>query len=178
MTAALPDFDALWAHFPQGGDDEVRQAIGGAVAANPAAEAAALRISRAFNEAKHPIPEGQPQLATATGADGKHYALRLAEFRAYMTEKFGPPDESMSSPGGAPPTMTGRKGVLYFEVASGPAQIDLWNGSQCRLPDLFPKAAAVHFWTNKEDELRREVKVKDWEKTFRAWTETADGRRP
>ncbi len=142
----LPDYDKLSLYYA--GSEETspafRQRIGGAVDSPRLANTCTMRLSEAFNKAGHRIPHGLADLATKKGADGHHYAIRVAEFRKYMIRTFGSPD-IVRYP--RPPLIRNVEqddfadlaGVICFEANFGDAtgHFTLWNGQRAVHGDYF-----------------------------------------
>ncbi len=141
----LPSFDLLWAKYPNGAPEAVKAMIGGKANAAWITNTCTIRISYAFNKAGSPIPGGFPGLNTVRGADGMHYAYRVAEFHRFMESRFGKPPVV-----GGRKQVEGKKGVICFEVhgwsdASG--HFDLWDGAAAAHAEYFDKASKVFLWT-------------------------------
>ncbi len=151
----LPDYDKLSLHYA--GSEETsadfRQRIGGAINDPEFENTCTLRISEAFNKAGHRIPQGLADLATMKGADGRHYAIRVAEFKKYMIRTFGKPD-IVRYP--RPPLIRNVEqddfadlaGVMCFEANLGNAtgHFTLWDGQSAVHGDYFSRARSVSLW--------------------------------
>lgn len=154
MAKALSNFDQMWESYPSPGGEaeEVKATIGGAVNADWVTNTCVIRVSRAMNYAGHPIPLGYPNLVTLRGADGKRYAIRVAEFQKYMQQMYGPPQikHEYDPPGGEPPPeIMGKQGIICFNVTGwndATGHFDLWNGSECRHHGYFERASSVLLW--------------------------------
>lgn len=152
----IPNVDTLISHYPKGTSDEVKKKIGGGVDAGWITNTCAIRLSRSFNYAGAPVPDsygnsrGQPALAIR-GGDKKLYALRVAEFRKWLTAKYGQPTISLKSGpyGTAPSQLQGKKGIICFvdcgwSDASG--HLDLWDGSKVIGSAYFNVAKQIFLW--------------------------------
>lgn len=149
--ATVPNINALITNYPRGEAEQVKKAIGGKVDAAWITNTAAIRMSRAFNYAGAPIPNNNANLATVVGADKLHYAYRVAEFRKWLTEKYGQPTLSFKSGpyGKAPAQLAGRKGIILFVDAGwsdASGHIDLWDGQQVVHHGYFELAKQVYLW--------------------------------
>lgn len=148
MPSKLPAFSLLQQHFPAIKAPAVKALIGGNVDADYITNCCTIRMSRALNESGAPIPKGFPGLTTVSGADGKRYALRVKEFRAYLRATYGPPALSARG-GGVADGFVGVPGIIVFDVrgwsdASG--HVDLWNGSACAYEGYWAQAFEVLLW--------------------------------
>src|SRR5689334_6083450 len=92
MPKKLTGFERMWNAYPAPGGtvDECKAIIGGDAAAAWIQNTCVIRISRSLNYAGHPIPQGYTGLSTVRGADGLRYAIRVEEFRKYLTYQYGP----------------------------------------------------------------------------------------
>lgn len=155
MPESLRNFDAMWANYPVPGGpaDEAKRMIGGAVDAAWITNTCVVRVSRSFNYSGNLVPATSSALLSVQGADRRHYALRVAEFEAYLRRRYGPPTLTHTySPalgGPVPDTFVGKKGVICFEVSQwsdATGHFDLWDGAACRHHGYFELADAVHLW--------------------------------
>ncbi|MDM7923801.1 MAG: type VI secretion system amidase effector protein Tae4 [Pyrinomonadaceae bacterium] len=135
MRKKLPDFSDMEANYPTGHDPEqVKADIGGSVDQAHYKNTCIIRVSKALNYAKHPIPPDSGWFRTKRGADKKWYGLRVREFWTYMEKTYGKPTvfEKRDSSGRIPPwRFVGKSGIIGFRVkgwndASG--HFTLWNG--------------------------------------------------
>jgi hypothetical protein len=153
MTDTLTNFQAIWDAYPVGELDAVKATIGGAVNADWVTNTCVVRVSRALNYAGVVIPADDPALLTLKGADGKNYALRVREFKAYMTRVYGDPQITHvngGQGGPVPAEIAGQRGILCFDVsawADATGHFDLWDGQAARDHGYFDVADAVHLWT-------------------------------
>lgn len=152
----LRNFDEMWDAYPNPGGTAAaaKATIGGGADRDWIRNTCVIRISRSFNAAGHSIPgRANDDLATVVGADGNHYALRVREFRAYLSSKYGPPQVSHTYPGGnggpVPPGFIGLQGVVVFDVdawSDATGHVDLWNRDRCRHADYFDVSTKVMLW--------------------------------
>jgi len=159
----IPDFQKLWDSYANGEADEVKKQIGGAVDRDWITNTCTIRISRSFNYAGSPIPVSYTfknknwpdKLNTVKGGDGKRYAYRVAEFRKYLEEVYGPPTVKHTNPGNGgdvPESFKDKKGVICFDVrgwSDATGHFDLWDGSACAHGEYFGKAKSVFLWCPK-----------------------------
>jgi hypothetical protein len=141
VARTLPSYSALKAYFPTVHADEVKRQIGGAVNAGWITNACVIRVSRALNYAGHDLPASYPGLLLVKGGDGKRYALRVKEFKRYMTGVYGPPRKS---------AVAGKAGIIMFDVrgwSDATGHFDLWNGSKCEYSDYSNQAHEILLWT-------------------------------
>lgn len=162
----LPSFAALSAAYLTGENEAVKDAIGGEVDVDWVENVCTVKMSRAFNYAGQPIPEGylyadqskRKVLNTLRGADGLGYAYRVDELEQYLREAYGPPGLSRLNPGdgGAlPAEFVGRKGVIVFKVSTriwddATGHADLWDGYTCKSRCRFDLAREVYLWVTPE----------------------------
>jgi Type VI secretion system (T6SS), amidase effector protein 4/Putative peptidoglycan binding domain len=156
VAERLTNFDGMWNAypFPKGSADDVKRTIGGAVDVDWITNTCVVRVSRAFNLAGHPVPRNaQDEILTVSGRDGMQYALRVREFRKYLTRRYGQPSLShrYDPPTGgiAPASFAGRRGVICFEVtgwSDATGHFDLWDGDDTRHASYFNKASEVLLW--------------------------------
>lgn len=150
----LPSFAAMVKAYPnQATPDEVFALIGGHVELNHFPNSCVVRISRALNYSGQPIRHGGGTL-TVSGADGKWYAFRVAEFELYMGQEYGPPQVEASGSKDIGPTsrtpFAGKRGVIAFRVkgwSNATGHFDLWDGARCIHEDYFARANHVALWT-------------------------------
>lgn len=156
MTERLTNFDGMWNAYPYpgGSADEVKRMIGGSVDVGWITNTCVVRVSRAFNLAGHPIPKSaHDEILTVSGRDGAQYALRVKEFRKYLTRRYGPPTVSHRYPDGeggdVPDDFRDKRGVICFEVtgwSDATGHFDLWDGGAARHAAYFNRAAEVLLW--------------------------------
>ncbi len=151
-TKTLPGFDALWAAYPHGTAAEVKALIDGNVNAEWITNTCAIRVSRSFNYAGHPIPMDHDGLNTVRGGDDLRYAFRVLEFGKFLNRKYGMPDlvhEYEDNGGPIPESFRGRSGVIAFDVRGwndATGHFDLWNGEDCAHKGYFNRTWRVSLW--------------------------------
>jgi hypothetical protein len=153
----VPAFTAMWNAYPNGGAEQVKDLIGGAVDADWITNTCTIRMSRALNYADAPVPRGPSMdaagLHTVTGSDKKNYGFRVAEFRNYLRKTYGAPTLDVTTEttmGVDPARFANKKGIIVFEVhtwtdATGHA--DLWNGTEPAHAAYFELASRVQLWS-------------------------------
>lgn len=156
MAEQLRNFDHLWNAYPAPGGpaEDAKHMIGGEVDADWVTNTCVVRLSRAMNYSGNLVAEvAGDEILTLRGADGRPYALRVAEFQRYLRRRYGPPTLSWTYPpqqgGPVPASFRGRKGILCFEVSvwsDATGHFDLWDGSAPRHHGYFDVADAVHLW--------------------------------
>ncbi|ADW68336.1 hypothetical protein AciX9_1274 [Granulicella tundricola MP5ACTX9] len=138
----LPSFSQMLSNYPHEGGPEVpKTLIGGDVNAAWITDTCAIRMSRALNYSGFPIPaQGHSKMYVVKGGDGMWYAIRVAELKAWLQAKLGPP--SVAPVRGQKISMDaykGRKGILALKIHYAPrpgentaaaGHIDLWDGTQ------------------------------------------------
>lgn len=159
--ARLKNFEAMWNAYPNpgGSAEEAKQNIGGGANVGWITNTCVLRVSRSFNASGNTIPDREHDgLLTVKGGDGRHYALRVAEFERWLRRRYGKPTLTHAYPppggGDVPPDFLGRQGVICFEVdgwTDATGHFDLWNGARCRNHDYFARAREVHLWEVPDD---------------------------
>lgn len=145
----LPNFEDLVPNYPVDSDPAaVRAAIGGAVNRDWYKNTCIIRVSKALNYARQPIPPDSGSFKTRKGADGKWYGLGVQQFWDYMTKTYGKPDVSADSVNGriAFEKFAGGSGIIGFRVkgwkdASG--HFTLFDG--CHL--LYVGDGSTDYWT-------------------------------
>jgi hypothetical protein len=151
----FPRYDDLASHYA--GDEEssedFRARIGGAVDNDDFANTCTLRLSEAFNGAGQTVPSSSAGLLTVLGGDKRHYAIRVAEFKRFLTNRYGPADIVRRPPAaqkfGVPrDAFYHRRGVICFEVPFGDAtgHFTLWDGNASVHGDYFDRAVRVSLW--------------------------------
>ena len=151
----LPRFDDLFENYA--GDEEssndFRKRIGGQADNPQLTNTCTLRMSEAFNGAGQPIPHAHAGLITVKGADKRFYAIRVAEFKRYMLDHYGPPDIVRTPPAGAKEGVSRDAfahlmGVICFEVhfSDATGHFTLWDGTDAVHGDYFDRAFRVSLW--------------------------------
>lgn len=154
MPRKLVGFERMWNAYPApaGTAEDAKAIVGGAVNAPWLVNTCVIRISRCFNYAGYPIPQGFTGLSTVSGADGMRYAFRVEEFRKYLNYAFGPPafSEDRKPPVPAPPaSFVGKTGIIMFRVdgwVDANGHLDLWDGENTRHAEYFARAKSVALW--------------------------------
>lgn len=134
----LPSFSSLWANYPHGEAEAVKSLIGGNVNASYITNTCVIRLCYALNRSGVRV-SGSHSMVTVQGGDGYRYGLRVREFRDWMENKFGPPQEF----GG------GGQGIIMFDVhgwSDATGHFDLWDGAQCAHQGYFDRASATYLW--------------------------------
>jgi hypothetical protein len=150
----------MWDEYPLGTSDEVKERIGGSVNVDWITNTCVIRVSRSFNYAGYKIPSGRQGLSTQKGADGKRYAIRVKEFKAYLRQVYGAPQvtHAYDGEGGpVPESLLGRQGVIAFDVKGwddATGHFDLWDGDRCINHDYFERASKVSLWEVSDGEGR------------------------
>ncbi len=143
--AGLPTLSSLWSNYPNGSSSSVKQMIGGNVNMGWVTNTCVIRMSHAFNRAGAPIPNGFPGLTTARGGNGKRYAFRVREFKAYLDTQYKPADITGASEG----DFTGSPGIIMFDVegwSDATGHFDMWDGGAIRYSAYFDKATKIYLW--------------------------------
>lgn len=132
MSKTMPFFEDLRSNYP---DDPtsgaVKTLIGGHVDEGWIKNTCAIRMSRAFNYSGIAIKHhDHPLMTTISGADGKWYAIRMLEMRAWITANFGKPKLEIKGHTDRS-KFAGVKGVIAFQIQFHDANghLDLWDGS-------------------------------------------------
>jgi len=136
--ATLHSWGPLWneypdyLNFPDSG--EVKKMIGGEVDASWISNTCAIRLSRTLNYNALPVPGKLAGLLTVRGSDGKRYALRVRETRAWLLNALGkPPFDHKKKEGSAfdKSALAAMKGIIGFDIsfADATGHFDLWDGS-------------------------------------------------
>lgn len=149
MPKTLPNFEELTPNYPLSTDtDAVKAEIGGRVDQAHYKNTCIIRVSKALNYAKHPIPADSGDFKTRKGADGNWYGLGVQQFWEYMTKTYGKPTVYAESKNGRIPydKFAGKAGIIGFRVkgwkdASG--HFTLFNG--CEL--LYVGEGGTNYWT-------------------------------
>lgn len=149
MPKKLPNFQELTPNYPIAEKAaEVRKSIGGNVDKDHYKNTCIVRVSKALNYAKHPIPADSGDFKTRKGADGKWYGLGVQQFWEYMTKTYGKPTVYAENVNGRIPyeKFAGKAGIIGFRVqgwkdASG--HFTLFNG--CEL--LYIGESGTNYWT-------------------------------
>lgn len=151
----IPDFDEMWAYFPTGESEDVRDRIGGGVDADHITNTCVIRVSRCLNYTGNPIPKSSEEFVTKLGKDKKHYGLRVKEFKKYMLKTYGKPTlkHTFEGDGGpVPDVFKNRRGIIMFDVrvwTDATGHFTLWNGKTCADKCHFDKAKEVWLWSEK-----------------------------
>ncbi|PYS87460.1 MAG: hypothetical protein DMF62_12395 [Acidobacteria bacterium] len=121
MGKALPNFDALVPNYPTSKDFKVvRAAIGGDVDKDWYENTCIMRVSKALNYAKHPIPADSGAFKTRRGADKMWYGLGVQQFWEYLEKHYGKPTvyaEKDNKSGRIPyEKFKGYQGIIGFRV--------------------------------------------------------------
>jgi len=143
----LPEFGKLWAEYPHGTADAVKQLIGGNINLGWVTNTCVIRVSRALNYAGDPIPGDMPGVSTARGGDGMRYAYRVSEFKEYMNQRYGPPSLTLASSNRG--AFGGTQGIICFDVgiwSDATGHFDLWDGGQCAHNCYWSEATEVAIW--------------------------------
>lgn len=158
-TMARPTWAAFWNaypdywNFPDSG--AVKASIGGAVDGDWIANTCAVRLSAALNATGVTVPGNRAGLLTVKGADGKRYALRVAEVRKWLPVAIGPPDFDRKKKPGEPfdsSALSAYKGIIAFDVSFSDAtgHLDAWTGSvfsnEHKAGDYWARASRVTLW--------------------------------
>lgn len=155
MAIPIPPYDILKQNFPAKDLVDVKNLIGGNVNRDYIENACAIRVSRALNYSGAPLPRGGKnffsgtrEFVTVSGADGKWYALRMAELRKYLTQTHGPPD--LTTHEKTPPQeWRHTRGIIAFEVkgwSNATGHMDLWNGLGCEYKEYWAQSFEVVLW--------------------------------
>ena len=111
----LPSFAAMVRAYPNHPIPPMCFAlIGGRVLSNNYPNSCVIRVSRALNYSGQPIRRTAGML-TSSGADGKWYAPRVAEFDGYMRRTYGAPAVEVDGPSRGPTehsAFTGKRGII------------------------------------------------------------------
>ena len=141
----LPSLSSMWGKYPTGPSTSVKAKIGGNINLAWITNTCVIRISYCFNECGAPIPSNFGGMLTASGRDGKRYAIRVREFKAYLETRFKPADIK----GTTKADVAGASGIIMFDVAGwsdATGHFDLWDGGECRGSEYFDKASGVYLW--------------------------------
>jgi hypothetical protein len=151
----LPKFDDLFENYAgdEESSDDFRKRIGGQADNPQITNTCTLRMSEAFNGAGQPIPHAHKGMITVRGGDKHFYAIRVAEFKRYMLDHYGPPDIVRGPPAGAKEgvlrdAFAHLMGVICFEVHFNDAtgHFTLWDGTDAVHGDYFDRAFRVSLW--------------------------------
>lgn len=151
----LPRFDDLFENYAgdKESSDDFKKRIGGQVDNPQLTNTCTLRMSEAFNGANQPIPHAHKGLIAVRGGDKHFYAIRVAEFRRYMLDHYGPPDIVRGPPAGAKEGVARDPfahllGVICFEVhfSDATGHFTLWDGTNAVHGDYFDRAFRVSLW--------------------------------
>jgi hypothetical protein len=107
------------------------------------ANSCALRLSRALNKSGLDInPKLMPNAKYWTGADGKHYLMRVADIQKYLTIILGQPDivKTRGKTDITPADFGGNKGIISFNVSGwqdATGHVTLFDGKSCSYDCYF-----------------------------------------
>ncbi|MCC6492600.1 MAG: type VI secretion system amidase effector protein Tae4 [Pirellulales bacterium] len=134
----------------------VKKEIGGGVDAAYITNTCAIRLSRGLNESGVPIPGNFAGLAKVKGADGKYYALRVAEMRKWLPQALGNPDFDLTKKKGDAfdkSKIAAMKGIIAFDIQFSDAtgHLDAWDGtsfsSEYKVDDYWTPATRITLWS-------------------------------
>lgn len=141
----VPDFAKLYAAYPQGEAEDVKQRLGGHINAAWITNTCTIRLSRALNYSGIPVPGNFPVLSsngghsaavTVTGADNKRHMIRVREMWQWVSRLFfGKSIGAKYNTGdlqGPPPAIAGKKGILYVKVdvwSDATGHFGVWDGA-------------------------------------------------
>lgn len=155
ITKRPPHYSQMSKYYPKGSASQVKRLIGGYVDRDSIRNTCVVRVSRALNYTDHPIPRNFTGLTTLRGGDNKRYAVRVKEFKKYLSATYGQPDlthENSYLSNLIPLSFKGKKGIILFEVDSwsnATGHITLWDGSRCINNDCYwNKAKKVYLWVS------------------------------
>ena len=153
LFMAQPDFDRMWAAFPDHTKYPTLRAlhtfIGGRVAVNigddmgfpDAGNTCAMRMSYALNHGGMPLSWSLLKSlklgrSAIPGADHKPHLFRVADLRIYLANALGTTPQRVRKDFGK--AFAGRRGIVAFKVdgwQTATGHIALWNGTQFREDD-------------------------------------------
>jgi Type VI secretion system (T6SS), amidase effector protein 4 len=158
--AVLFTWSSLWneypdyVNYPEPG--QVKTLVGGAVNADWIVNTCAIRLSRALNYNGVPVPGNFPGLLTVKGADGKRYAIRVAEVRKWLAHALAKPEFDITKKRGDPfdkTPISAMKGIIGFDIhfSDATGHLDLWDGlafssEQHTSEDYWTPATRVSLW--------------------------------
>ena len=142
-----PDFDQMWAAFPDHADfptlKDLYTFLGGTLVRNIVSpgfgangNTCATRISRALNYGGAPLSRERIRklgLTRLTGDDGRFYLFRVSEMRTYLAATLD--SEPRTVRNGFREAFAGERGIIAFRVrgwSDATGHIALWNGSEFR----------------------------------------------
>ena len=146
FKAAYPDYSTESA--------TVKQRIGGSVNTSDVGNTCAVRMSRGLNYSGVPLPPNFPGL-TKRGADGKRYALRVADMRIWLPKALGKPDFDIKKPSGQKfdkSALAKMKGIIVFDIptfSNATGHLDIWDGrhfSSESQPDHPGSVPHAQYW--------------------------------
>jgi hypothetical protein len=151
MPRKLTNWSLLWDNYPEDHNaDRVKEKIGGKVNYGWITNTCTIRLSRALNYAKQPIPSNFSGLNVVSGGDHKWYAYRVKEMRKYLEATYGKADIQISGRTDEMRTgVLGKRGIIMFDVrgwSDATGHYDLWDGSRIRYSEYFAKASTVLLW--------------------------------
>ncbi|WZP00680.1 type VI secretion system amidase effector protein Tae4 [Isosphaeraceae bacterium EP7] len=150
----------FWAEYPDYGTSPdsaaVKAEIGGEVDAAWIVNTCAVRMSRGLNYGGVPLPSKFAGLLTLKGADGKRYALRVAEMRKWLPTSLGAASFNLTKKAGEAFDKTqiaAMKGIIAFDIqfADATGHLDAWDGSSFsseykNTKDYWTLATRVTLW--------------------------------
>jgi len=150
-------FASLWKEYPNGEADVVKHRIGGQIDASWITNTCTIRVTRAIVRSgvkvkPFTLANGK-QMVLVPGADKIGLAIRVAEFKEYMTKNYGTPQVKVINPGDGtatvPSEFNGKKGIIYFRVrtwSDATGHFDLWDGTACAHECYFDKCKEAYLW--------------------------------
>jgi hypothetical protein len=151
----LTGFSRLWSEYPRGTAEDVKALIGGDVAADWITNTCVVRVCRSLNYGGYPLAVRPPGMSTIKGGDGKRYGIRVREMKVFMRSTQGAPQLSLALGGDVPAELSGRRGVICFDVtgwSDATGHFDLWDGEACANHGYFERASRVHLWEVQDGE--------------------------
>ncbi|HEX5683715.1 MAG TPA: type VI secretion system amidase effector protein Tae4 [Ideonella sp.] len=161
-----PSFSAAWAasmqiYDPVNSAARVASVVGGKVAANilPPGQAGkwgntcAVRLSYVLNKTGVLIPHTPGK--TVSGADHRWYFHYVRDVIQFLQQRWGKPDLVASFPPTGGGELSGKKGLVLFEVegwADATGHATLWNGTVCydhcyfNEPGVRYRTPKANFW--------------------------------
>lgn len=142
----LPNFRPMWEGYPADSSEVVKARVGGGVNMAWLTNTCTVRMSMAFHNAGHPIPQAQHGMTTTYGNDGRRYAFRVAEFNDWLRSVYGLPSASGA---GNRSVVAGKKGIIQFAVdgwSDATGHFDMWDGQKVKYSEYFAQAHAVYLW--------------------------------
>jgi hypothetical protein len=159
--AAL-DFAKVKAEWPAGTVEQVKQRIGGKIAADSTiTNTCAIRMSRVLNYNGFQLPPPSQAMTTQSGSDRLWYSRYQKQLTAWLETTIGPPSlvvrSATSSDGGRRvprERLRSLQGFIGFDIrswADATGHIDIWDGARFGTEpeaqhDYFSLAESVKFW--------------------------------